>query len=220
MILHWPLAPEYRRITQVFGANPADYAAYGLAGHEGIDLSCPVGAPVMAAHAGRVAVMWAPSSYGRYIEVEGDGVMTLYAHLSRALCDGEIVQAGAIIGYSGNTGSSTGPHLHFGACPLPRNLGDGYKGWVDPMPLLQERERIMENARAEATAVRFEIEVIVRLRQEAKQHRNQAAEEEMMATRCNNQADMREAALVNTKNGRAYRIEGILGGELPKGWEG
>ena len=216
--LYWPLAPEHRRITQAFGANPADYAAYGLAGHEGIDLGCPVGTPVCAAHGGQVAVLWAPTSYGTYVQISNESVMTIYAHLSRALRDGEMVEAGDLIGYSGNTGRSTGPHLHFGACPLLRDWGNGFKGWIDPEPLLQEGE--MDEAKVEATAVRFELEEIVRLRKQALQHYDTAIAEKAMAERCQRQADMREEALVSTKNGKAYRVEGMLGGALPAGWEG
>lgn len=218
MILYWPLSLEFRRITQRFGENPDYYRRWGLAGHEGIDVSAPVGTPVYAAHAGRVTVLSAPASYGHYLEVEGDGVLTLYGHLSRALRDGETVQAGELIGYTGNTGNSTGPHLHFGVYPLPR-VTNPYKGAVDPLPLLQEGER-MEAARAEATAVRFEIEEIVRLQEEAKRHLDNAAVEKALAERCELQAKQRLRKLVDTKNGRAYRVEGLLGGALPREWEG
>lgn len=78
----------------------------------------------------------------------------------------------------------------------------------------------MEAIRKEATGVRWEIEQIVRLRQEARQHHDAAIAEQAMAERCQRQADMREEALVSTRNGRAYRVEGLLGGPLPKDWEG
>ena len=218
--LYWPLAPEHRTISQAFGENPAAYAAYGLAGHEGVDLSCIVGTPVYAAHYGRVAVMWAPASYGSYIELVGEGwMLTTYAHLSRMLRDGELVQAGDLIGYSGNTGRSTGPHLHFGACPMPRDWGNGFKGWTNPLPLLQEGEQ-MDAAGQQATALRFEMEVIERLQQEAEQHDNTAIAEKAMANRCRRQARQRLQKLISTKNGLAYRIEGMLGQPLPAGWDG
>ena len=220
MILRWPLPPEHRRVTQAFGENPADYAAYGLAGHEGTDLSCQVGTPVMAAHAGTVQLLYSPHTYGIHLQLWADDVMTLYAHLSGVgVTSGHQVAAGKLIAFSGNTGRSTGPHLHFGVCPLPRDMGNGYKGWVNPLPLLQEGER-MEAARAEATAVRFEIEQIVRLREEAKQHHDNTITERAMEERCLRQADMREQALISTRNGKAYRVEGLLGGPLPKDWEG
>ena len=219
MYLRWPLPPEFRRITQYFGENPAFYRPFGLNGHEGLDVAAPVGTPVTAMHAGIVTVLSAPASYGRYATVEADWGLTLYAHLSRALRDGEHVQARELIGYSGNTGTSTGPHLHIGVKPKPIDAGNGYKGWIDPLPLLQEGER-MEAIRKEATGVRWEIEQIVRLRQEARQHHDAAIAEQAMAERCQRQADMREEALVSTRNGRAYRVEGLLGGPLPKDWEG
>jgi len=141
MILRWPLPPEHRRITQHFGENPAFYRPFGLDGHEGLDVSAPVGTPVTAMHAGIVTVLSAPASYGRYATVEADWGLTLYAHLSRALRDGEHVQAGELIGYSGNTGgTSTGPHLHIGVKPKPVDQGNGYKGWVNPAPYLQEEK--------------------------------------------------------------------------------
>lgn len=220
MILRWPLPPEHRRVTQHFGENPAFYRPFGLDGHEGLDVSAPVGTPVTAMHAGIVTVLSAPASYGRYATVEADWGLTLYAHLSRALRDGEHVQAGELIGYSGNTGgTSTGPHLHIGVKPKPVDQGNGYKGWVNPLPLLQEGER-MEAARAEATGVRFEIEEIVRLQEEAKRHLDNAAVEKALAERCELQAKQRLRKLVDTKNGRAYRVEGLLGGALPRDWEG
>jgi hypothetical protein len=219
VILRWPLAPEFRRITQVFGAWPERYGQFGLKGHPGIDFGVNIGTPVLAANDGELRVMWGPQ-LGWQAWVVADWGETFYAHLERTTTP-RAVRAGEVIGYSGNTGTeTTGPHLHWEAHPFPRDMTNGYGGAVDPMPLLQKGEHIMENARAEATAVRFEIEQIVRLREEAKQHRDQAASEEGMAQRCEGQANMREAALVNTKNGRAYRVEGILGGALPKGWEG
>lgn len=78
----------------------------------------------------------------------------------------------------------------------------------------------MEAIRKEATAVRFEIEEIVRLQEQAKQHYDNATSERAMAERCENQAKMRLRALVDTKAGRAYRVEGLLGGALPREWEG
>ena len=220
MLLRYPLPPEHRRVTQPFGARPWYYAEWGLAGHEGIDFGVPTGTPILAAHAGRVLVLSAPSSYGTYIQLTGDDVMTVYAHLSAVtVTSGQRVTAGTPIGLSGNTGNSTGPHLHIGVKPKPIDASNGYKGWVDPLPLLQEGER-MEAIRKEATGVRWEIEQIVRLRQEARQHHDAAIAEQAMAERCQRQADMREEALVSTRNGRAYRVEGLLGGPLPKDWEG
>ena len=221
MILRWPLTPEHRRITQHFGANPADYAAYGLAGHEGIDLGCSVGTPVYAAHAGTAQILSAPDTYGLYLQLWGNDVMTLYAHLSGSrVAQGETVRAGDIIALSGNTGRSTGPHLHFGVCPLPRDMGNNYKGWVDPEPYLHEGERIMADALEAAKAARYEQEEVVRLMEDARALRAQAADCLALAERKEGQAFMRLQQAVNTRNGVAYVPEVLLGGDAPAGWEG
>ena len=219
MILRWPLPPEHRRITQAFGENPDEYAAYGLAGHEGIDVSCPVGTPVLAVHAGTIQILYAPDSYGLYLQLWGDEVMTLYAHLSEAkVAGGQVIAAGETIGLSGNTGRSTGPHLHFGVCPLPRDIGNGYKGWVNPLSCLEDM--MTTEARAAAIRARFEWEEIVRLMEDAKALRAQAAECLAQAQLKEDRAFLRLQQGVNTRDGMAYRPEVLLGGNAPAGWEG
>lgn len=95
----------------------------------------------MAAHDGMVQLLYSPGSYGNWLQLWGDNVMTMYAHLSETkVSSAQHVEAGQIIALSGNTGRSTGPHLHFGVCPLPRDVSNGYKGWVNPAPYLQEEE--------------------------------------------------------------------------------
>lgn len=84
--------------------------------HEGIDYGVPVGTPVYAAASGTVqARAGYNGGYGNLIVIKHSaGVETRYAHLSRiSVSTGEHVNQGDLIGYSGNTGSSTGPHLHF-----------------------------------------------------------------------------------------------------------
>lgn len=84
--------------------------------HGGVDFSCPSGTPVHAADSGKVVIAKSLTySYGKYIVIDhGNGLSTLYAHNS-SLCVsvGQSVQKGDIIAYSGSTGNSTGPHLHF-----------------------------------------------------------------------------------------------------------
>lgn len=122
-------------VSQRFGENPGTYAEFGLAGHEGLDLSAPIGTPVMAAHDGVMQVRLGSPSYGNYATVTGTDVGTLYAHLSSVTAP-TTVRAGDIVGYVGNTGRSTGPHLHFGVRPVPADVANGYKGWVDPEPYI------------------------------------------------------------------------------------
>ncbi|RPJ45794.1 MAG: hypothetical protein EHM21_09115, partial [Chloroflexi bacterium] len=85
-------------------------------GHPGFDLAAPEGSPVYAADTGLVLFAgWSGSGYGNTILIDhGNGFRTLYAHLSQvsSYC-GAKVQKGKIIGLSGDTGNSTGPHLHF-----------------------------------------------------------------------------------------------------------
>jgi murein DD-endopeptidase MepM/ murein hydrolase activator NlpD len=83
--------------------------------HEGIDISVPEGTPVRAAKPGNVILAAYTGGYGNYTCVDhGGGLSSCYAHQSSyAVSSGDSVAQGAVIGYSGNTGSSTGPHLHF-----------------------------------------------------------------------------------------------------------
>jgi peptidoglycan DL-endopeptidase CwlO len=86
--------------------------------HEGIDISVPEGTPIRAAADGTVILMqseYESGGYGNYTCIDhGGGLSTCYAHQSSfATSVGAQVSQGDLIGYSGNTGNSTGPHLHF-----------------------------------------------------------------------------------------------------------
>lgn len=110
-------------MTQAFGVNAAAYQQYGLPGHEGIDFRAPVGSPVYAVADGTVSQIRldgnAPTApYGNQIRVEhvvnGNTFTSVYAHLSHVNAAlGQHVNAGDVIAASGNTGHSTGAHLHF-----------------------------------------------------------------------------------------------------------
>lgn len=122
-VLSWPLDSIF--VTQYFGNTPfstANPQIYNGNGHTGIDLRASLGTPVKAALSGTVTGVYNTDlyagcySYGKWIMIEhADGLSTLYAHLSlQSVSIGQRVTTGQIIGYSGNTGYSTGPHLHFG----------------------------------------------------------------------------------------------------------
>jgi len=83
--------------------------------HKGVDWSCPVGTAIMASSGGTVTQAGWFSSYGYCVTLRHpDGRQTRYAHLSKVLVKaGQSVAQGQKIGLSGNTGRSTGPHLHF-----------------------------------------------------------------------------------------------------------
>jgi murein DD-endopeptidase MepM/ murein hydrolase activator NlpD len=84
--------------------------------HAGIDIAVPTGTPIKAADDGTVVWVGWDGNYGRCIRIDHGGghIVTLYAHLSGyTVEEGDTVHRGDVIGYSGNTGYSTGPHLHF-----------------------------------------------------------------------------------------------------------
>lgn len=83
--------------------------------HEGIDVSAPMGAPIVAPAAGTVTMVTVQNGYGNVLEIDhGGGIMTKYAHCSRIVVRvGQRVKRGQVIANVGNTGLSTGPHLHY-----------------------------------------------------------------------------------------------------------
>jgi murein DD-endopeptidase MepM/ murein hydrolase activator NlpD len=85
--------------------------------HSGIDFAAPVGAPVLAANRGRVALVGDYFFPGRLVVLDhGLGLYTVYFHLDAiAVAEGQIVARGSTVGTVGMTGRVTGPHLHFGA---------------------------------------------------------------------------------------------------------
>jgi murein DD-endopeptidase MepM/ murein hydrolase activator NlpD len=98
--------------------RPTGYISQGYwGGHPAIDVAGWLGAPVTASDAGYVVLAgggW-NSGYGNYVIVDhGNGFTTLYAHLNSVFVKpGETVSRGQQVGSMGNTGNSTGPHLHF-----------------------------------------------------------------------------------------------------------
>jgi murein DD-endopeptidase MepM/ murein hydrolase activator NlpD len=120
-ILGWPLpAPIF--ITQYFGNTAfARSGAYSGKGHNGVDFRAPNGTSVFAAEGGTVRATGDTdlgcrrASYGRWVLVDHpNNLSTLYAHLSLIKVKaGDGLNRGELVGYSGQTGYATGPHLHF-----------------------------------------------------------------------------------------------------------
>lgn len=83
--------------------------------HDGIDINCDIGTPVRSPGNGKVAVVERRSGFGLVIEIDhGFGYRTIYAHLSKAMVkEGENIKRGQTIAKSGNSGLSSGPHLHY-----------------------------------------------------------------------------------------------------------
>ncbi|SRR5579875_2520342 len=107
----WPIEG---RVASSFGEREDPFNGEG-AFHTGIDIDAPFGAPVRATADGDVVRAGMASGYGRVVELDhGHGLSTLYGHLSGfAVLVGEHVTRGQIIGYVGESGRATGPHLHY-----------------------------------------------------------------------------------------------------------
>jgi murein DD-endopeptidase MepM/ murein hydrolase activator NlpD len=111
--LAWPL-PESVRITSSFGIREDPVLGVRRL-HAGVDLGTPVGTPVRAVAAGVVRRASSDGVNGSIVVLDhGRGVVTLYCHNDDLLVhDGQRVERGQVISHSGNTGRSTGPHLHY-----------------------------------------------------------------------------------------------------------
>jgi hypothetical protein len=115
--LFYPVQPLTYPITQRFGENPQWYPLTD--GHNGIDWGIPMRTSIFATLPGVVQRVAAdPNGYGNHIRIgHTDNLMSLYGHLDEhnytPLEVGDQVRVGQHIAYSGNTGRSTGPHLHF-----------------------------------------------------------------------------------------------------------
>jgi murein DD-endopeptidase MepM/ murein hydrolase activator NlpD len=114
--------PARFKITTTY-RRPGKHWSCGY--HTGVDFAVPTGTPIFAAQDGKVleastAVTWG-NSYGTSVIIDhGNGVRAVYAHLSKLeVKKGDKVTEGQQIGLSGNTGNSTGPHLHFEARVTP-----------------------------------------------------------------------------------------------------
>lgn len=121
--LQWPVSTG-GVITSPFGPR------WGTV-HQGLDIGCSTGTPIVACEAGTVIGAAYSSSMGNYVLIDhGGGVTTVYMHNS-SLCVsyGQTVSRGEVIALAGSTGNSTGPHCHLGL-----RINGSY---VDPLPYLQ-----------------------------------------------------------------------------------
>jgi murein DD-endopeptidase MepM/ murein hydrolase activator NlpD len=107
---------RYKRISSRFTKKRWHPILKRYRAHHGIDYATPTGTPIKAAYSGKVIFVGRKGGYGKTVIIKhAAGYKTLYAHLSRFhVSVGQRVKTGQHIADSGNTGRSTGPHLHFG----------------------------------------------------------------------------------------------------------
>ena len=123
----WPVTTE--NITSLFGQR-RDPQTHQHRFHGGLDIDSTYGAVVVAVADGKVVLARFDKGLGRTVRIQhADGLQTVYAHLSQVLVfKGMIIKQGQALGRVGNSGKSTGTHLHFGV------IRDGKS--VDPLELL------------------------------------------------------------------------------------
>jgi murein DD-endopeptidase MepM/ murein hydrolase activator NlpD len=114
------------RITQPWGRPNARYKA---GRHTGIDYGCAIGTDILAVNKGKVVKVFVDKSYGNVVVVrskhEGKFYQVWYCHLQKSLVkQGDTVEEGQHIAESGNTGNSTGPHLHLETRVSPFRYGN------------------------------------------------------------------------------------------------
>lgn len=133
VVYRQPFTGDYP-ITQPYGMIVPG-VTYKDKPHTGIDYGCPEGTPVLASADGVVQYCGNdPAGYGKHVIIlHNDNKATLYAHLSdRNVVLRQKVKQGDVIGHSGNTGCSTGPHLHFEA----RKVWNDWRSHQDPVTFL------------------------------------------------------------------------------------
>jgi murein DD-endopeptidase MepM/ murein hydrolase activator NlpD len=135
-VLAWPVDNVF--ITQYFGSTPfatKNPQVYNGSGHNGVDFRASIGTPIKASKSGVVVAIGNTDaqcrgvSYGKWVLIEhNNNLSTLYAHLSLIKVQkGQKIALGELVGYSGNTGYVTGPHLHFGVFATQAIVGFEYK---------------------------------------------------------------------------------------------
>jgi hypothetical protein len=138
----YPVDPSFP-ITQKFGENPDWYPT--TRGHPGIDFGCPIGTQVLSVFAGTVVfagldpetVVNSKTGYGLHVRIQGPSFLAIYGHFSNLMIkQGCQIVEGQQIGLSGNTGFSTGPHLHF-----ELRTASSVATCIDPLPLLDKAQQ-------------------------------------------------------------------------------
>lgn len=131
-------------VTFAFGEFPSRqdlqqwYVQIGLKGHAGIDFGMPLDSNILACAPGEVVKAETDPNFGNFIKIKHSWGESTYAHLNQIQVKvGDKVKTGKLIGLSGDTGTTTGPHLHFAICPKNPDTANGYLGYIDPKPFFR-----------------------------------------------------------------------------------
>lgn len=151
--LRFPFVGDTYPVSLEFGETPdephllASYHKFGVINHDGIDFEIPPSVPVVAIDEGRI--IEAPQNiadYGITVVVQHAWGRSFYGHLSETQSQpGQEIVKGALLGLSGNTGLSTGPHLHFGMDLDELDSENGYLGKIDPAPYLATKHKYAQS---------------------------------------------------------------------------
>jgi len=111
------ILPVNGPISSPFGYRRNPFGGWSSEFHSGVDIACDYGTPVQAVAAGTVTYAGYDGYWGRRVQIDhGYGVVTFYAHNSKLTVKvGDTIQKGDVVAYSGNSGRSTGSHLHYQA---------------------------------------------------------------------------------------------------------
>lgn len=149
-----------KNVGQRFGENPAVYAQFGIAGHNGVDIPAHLGTPAIFAHDCWITEVVAKNTgfglrVSTYFEEDGFGWENVYGHFQsvpHAQLNYDIrnrsrpVQAGQIAGFIDSTGFSTGNHLHLGLRQYHDyqllHSNNGFQGWINPLPFIKENSMV------------------------------------------------------------------------------
>jgi len=136
-------------LTQLFGVNPENYSKFTvlypdgirrpMKGHNGLDFATPHRTEIVAPHDGEIIETNSdPLGYGWYVKIENDVEGSVMAHMDTIdVKVGYKLKESDHIGWSDNTGNSTGPHCHWGYYRKPRDRSNGFGGFVDQTPYLE-----------------------------------------------------------------------------------
>ena len=139
-------------ITQYFGMNPQIYSQFGMKGHNGLDYRAKIGTPIFSSIDGRIKVKDSgKEGYGLHVKIRNPhkACEVVIGHCSKVLVtDGQRVSMGDKIALSGNSGFSSGPHIHEGFRLLKvgdykeifkwevLNYDNGFKGYIDHLEFI------------------------------------------------------------------------------------